>query len=205
MSDALDRLSASLASGGTALLPTDTVYGLAAALESEVGVDALYRLKDRPRSQPCQVLLLGDAPREAALEALSDHERRAAGALLPGPSTCIVADPAGTYARAAGEAVGSVGLRAPAMDGELAGLRLPLVATSANEPGGPDPATVDAVPARLRAAVSEVWDAGRLPGIASAVVDLRPLAEGAPARLVRDGPDPAAVRAVLAGVGVALV
>lgn len=205
MSDRLAQLTEALSGGGLALVPTDTVYGLVAALESEAGVEALYRLKDRPREQPCQVLLLGDVARESALSGLAPAERAAADALLPGPTTCIVGDRGGLYARAAGGEGGSVGLRAPAMRGELTALDLPLVATSANEPGGPDPATVDAVPARLRDAVEEVWDAGRLPGVASAVIDLRPLADGGPARLLREGPDPAAVRAVLAGVDVALL
>ncbi|MGI9540380.1 MAG: hypothetical protein ACR2N6_09550, partial [Miltoncostaeaceae bacterium] len=65
--------------------------------------------------------------------------------------------------------------------------------------------TVDAVPARLRDAVAEAWDAGRLPGVASAVIDLRPLAEGSAASLLREGPDPSAVRAALARVGVELL
>lgn len=205
MSGRLARLTDALRGGGLALVPTDTVYGLVAALESEPGVEALYRLKDRPREQPCQVLLLGDHARESALSELAPAERVAADALLPGPATCIVGDPGGLYRRAAGAEGGSVGVRAPAMAGELAGVDLPLVATSANEPGGPDPATVDAVPARLRDAVAEIWDAGRLPGVASAVVDLRPLTEGSAAKLLRDGPDPAAVRAALDGVGVELL
>ena len=61
------------------------------------------------------------------------------------------------------------------MEGAIAALDLPLVATSANHPGGADPASVGDVPGDLRAAVLAV-DAGALPGTASAVVDLRPVA-----------------------------
>jgi L-threonylcarbamoyladenylate synthase len=194
-------LRAALRAGGLALLPTDTVYGLAAALDSPGGVAALYALKGRPRAQPCQVLLLAPALLEAALAPLDEATRRAARALLPGPATCLVADPVHRYAPAAGEEAGSVGLRAPRMGGPLAALDLPLVATSANDPGGRDPAAIDEVPARIRAAAVCEVDAGRLPGVASAVVDLRPLAAGGPAWLLRPGADPEAVAAALAGAG----
>ena len=85
------------------------------------------------------------------------------------------------------------------VDGPAGRLDLPLVATSANEPGGPDPARLEEVPAGLRAAAT--FDAGPLPGTASTVVDLRALAAGGAATLVRPGPDPAGVARALAGWG----
>ncbi len=139
LSDDVAAARAALRAGGVALVPTDTVYGLAAALDVPAGVDALYALKGRPRAQPCQVLLFAPALLAEALDALDARTRAAAAALLPGPATCLVADPAGRYAAAAGEAAGTVGLRAPRMSGALLELDIPLVATSANHPGGPDP------------------------------------------------------------------
>ncbi|WP_217915263.1 L-threonylcarbamoyladenylate synthase [Miltoncostaea marina] len=198
-------LREALLAGGVALVPTDTVYGLAAALDSPEGVAALYALKGRPREQPCQVLLATRALLDEALAALDGRTRRAAAALLPGPATCLVPDPAGRYAAAAGAEPGAVGLRAPAGVAALSALDVPLVATSANMPGGPDPAVLADVPADLRAAVAVAVDAGRLPGTASAVVDLRHVAGGGAAALLRPGPDPAAVERVLAAEGVPLV
>ena len=93
-----------------------------------------------------------------------------------------------------------MGLRAPAA-GPLAALGLPLVATSANEPGGPDPARLDDVPDGLRRGAAAAVNAGALPGTASAVVNLRALAGGGPAILVRPGPDPGAVAGALRGAG----
>jgi L-threonylcarbamoyladenylate synthase len=202
--EAVGRLREHLLAGGLALLPTDTVYGIAAALDAPAGVAALYGLKGRPRSQPCQVLLYAPGPLEEALAGVPDPVARAARALLPGPATCLVPDPGGRFRAAAGDAPGTVGLRAPRLDGRLDGLEIPLVATSANHSGGPDPATLSAVPPELRAGVGWELDAGRLPGTASAVVDLRPLAAGEPAELVRPGPEPAAVARALEGVGAAL-
>ncbi|MGD9694137.1 MAG: L-threonylcarbamoyladenylate synthase [Thermoleophilia bacterium] len=198
-------LRAELLGGRVALLPTDTVYGLAAALDSPEGIEALYALKGRPRSQPCQVLIYG-APLLAELLARLDAVTRAiAAALLPGPATCLVPDPQGRFAAAAGDAPGAVGLRAPRMEGPLASLDLPLVATSANDPGGPDPAVVADVPERLRLGAGIVADAGHLPGTASAVLDLRAVADRGPAVLIRPGPDPAVVEAAVEVAGATLV
>ena len=61
-----------LLDGRVVLLPTDTVYGLMAALDVPAGVAALYALKDRPRDQPCQVLFYGSAALTDALSALPD-------------------------------------------------------------------------------------------------------------------------------------
>jgi tRNA A37 threonylcarbamoyladenosine synthetase subunit TsaC/SUA5/YrdC len=62
-----------------------------------------------------------------------------------------------------------------------------VAATSANDPGGPDPAVLGDVPDRIRAACAEV-DAGRLPGTASTVLDL----SGGEPRVLREGAVPAA-------------
>ncbi len=205
MSAESSELRAALIHGGVAVVPTDTVYGLAAWLDSPDGVAALYALKGRPRERPCQVLAFARPLLAEALGWLDPATQAAARALLPGPATCILPDPPGRYAAAAGAEAGSVGLRAPRMTGPLTRLDLSLIATSANLPGGPDPVTVDDVPAELRAGCAAVVDAGPLPGTASAVVDLRAVAAGGAAVLVRPGPDPGGVGAALAGVGCTLV
>ncbi len=59
-----------------------------------------------------------------------------------------------------------------------------VVSTSANDPGGPDPRSLDEIPADLRARVGAVVDGGPLPGTPSTVLDFtaeepRVLREGA--------------------------
>ena len=90
------------------------------------------------------------------------------------------------------------------MERATVGLEVPMIATSANHPGGPDPASVAGVPADMRAGCAVV-DAGPLPGTASAVVDLRRVDGGGAALLVRPGPDPAALARVMAAVGATVV
>lgn len=193
-----------LAEGGLALMPTDTVYGLCAALESDDGRAALHELKGRDPDKPCQVLIYSPDTLESLAEPLAPEMRTALDTLLPGPATCIVPDPWGRCDAAAGENKGTVGIRVPKVSGALLSFEPMLMATSANEPGGPDPHLLEEVPFRISSEVGISLDAGPLPGVASAVVDLRPLAEGGPARLVRPGPDPEAVAAALASVSVML-
>jgi len=201
---AVALLHRTLLAGGVGLVPTDTIYGLAAALDSPEGVAALYALKDRPRSQPCQVLIYSPSVLDAVIAGLDTTAARAVRALLPGRVTCIVGDPQRRFIAAAGETPGSVGLRAPDMSGPISGLDFPLIATSANDLGGCDPAVLAEVPDRIREAVDIEVDGGRLPGTASAVIDLREVGRTSAATLIRSGPSPADVRAALERVGVAL-
>ena len=191
-----------LLSGGVALLPTDTVYGLMAALDAPDGVSALYRLKKRPLTQPCQVLFFGASGLADAMAALPPATCEIAAALLPGPVTVIVPDTAGRYRAAAGATTGSVGLRAPSITGALATLDIPLIATSANHPGGPDAASVEAVPADLRNGCTITVDTGVLTPTPSAVVDLRGVERNEPVYILRPGSDPDALVATLRAIGV---
>ncbi len=192
-----DTAAAAFLDGALGLVATDTVYGLAAALDSPEGIGALYATKGRDRAQPCQVLIYRDDEFAVALAHLNEPICRAARALLPGPVTCILPDPPRRFAAAAGSEPGSVGLRFPRMEPAV-NLPIPLVATSANDPGEPDPARIADVAPHLRAAVRVIIDRGELTAVASAVVDLRPLAAGQPAILLRPGADPDALGATLA-------
>ena len=191
-----------LLAGGLAIVPTDTVYGLAAALDAPGGIEALYALKGRPRSQPCQVLVYTDELLAEALSPLDALTVHAARLLLPGPVTCIVPDPLRRYVAATGDRPGTVGIRAPSMTGPMVSLDAPLVATSANDPGETDPTTLAQVPARLVGEGIVALDAGPLPGTASTVVDLCEVATLGRATIVRLGPDPDGVARRLVAAGV---
>jgi L-threonylcarbamoyladenylate synthase len=71
------------------------------------------------------------------------------------------------------------------------------VATSANLPGGPDPRSLDDVPAELLEAVHATLDAGELPGTPSTVIDLT----GAEPRVLREGAMSAADALALLSAG----
>jgi tRNA threonylcarbamoyl adenosine modification protein (Sua5/YciO/YrdC/YwlC family) len=165
--DAIER-------GQAVIVPTDTVYGLAASAFDADAALGLYRLKSRPSTQPMAVLA---SSVDTLLELVPELGRRAgaiARALLPGPFTLVLPNPARRFAWLTGEHTDTIGVRVAELPEpmlELVGRVRALAATSANLRGGPDPAKVDDVPQELRDAVGATIDVGELPGVASTVID----------------------------------
>ena len=186
----VDDAVAAIESRLLAIVPTDTVYGLAATPFSEDAVRRLYLAKGRVEQQPT-ALVVHDLERlRECLPELSDAEERVAEVLLPGPYTLVVANPDRRFAWLGGSRPETIGVRIPALTGAADDLLArvgALVATSANLPGGPDPRTLDDVPAELRAAAAALLDGGELPGTPSTVVDLT----GSEPRVLREGAVPA--------------
>ena len=147
-----------LRAGGIVLFPADTVYGLAVDPGNEEAIERMYRLKGRPREKRSALMYFSveDVPD------LPEPARR----LLPGPVTVILAD--------------GRGIRVP--DGPRLAT-VPVLQTSANPSGGPDPRRLEDVDPAIRAGVDLEIDGGELPGTASTVVDL----SGEEARIVREG------------------
>ena len=179
--DDVDAAIAALRAGGLVVLPTDTVYGLAADGESEAAALALYAAKGRDAIQPTALLLPSVEELLQRVPGLPDDAVRMARALLPGPVTLVLPNPERRYGWLNVERPDAIGVRVPAFHGpgrEVLGALGALVATSANLPGGPDPRRLQDVPAALVDAVDAVVDAGELPGTPSTVIDLtgrRPL------------------------------
>jgi L-threonylcarbamoyladenylate synthase len=189
---------AALAAGELAIVPTDTVYGLASSPEEEP-VRRLYRAKGRAEPKPTALVAADVEVLLELIPELAGRAERAARALLPGAYTLVLPNPSRRFPWLTGDRPETIGVRIPAVDGVarelLAGARA-LVATSANHPGGPDPHRLEDVPPELRAAVAAEVDAGELPGTPSTVLDLT----GAEPRVIREGAVPAAdaLRAVTA-------
>jgi L-threonylcarbamoyladenylate synthase len=182
--DAVDGIRA----GRSIVIPTDTVYGLAAAPHSPEAVQALYRIKGRAEDQPTALVA---ASVEKLLELVPELAGRALRAFLPGPFTLILPNPAQRFRWLTGASPETIGVRVPEL---VRSARVvldrvgALAATSANRPGEPDPRRLDDVPEEIRAGCAAVFDGGELPGIPSTVVDLT----GPEPRVVREGAIPAA-------------
>jgi L-threonylcarbamoyladenylate synthase len=175
-----------LRAGLPVVLPTDTVYGLCANAYSEESVRRAYELKGREPLQP-SALLAGDV--DMLLECLPELRGRVGAilrALLPGPFTLVVPNAAGRYRWLTGERADTIGVRVPELPAPAeavlsrAGL---VMATSANLPGGPDPARLEDVPDKILEGCGAVIDAGELPGVPSTVIDLA----GDEPRVLREG------------------
>jgi L-threonylcarbamoyladenylate synthase len=161
-----------IAAGGVALFPADTVYGLACDPDNRFAVERLYLLKRRSLDKPSAVMFFGLEDAFDAIPELGERTRLAMTRLLPGALSVLVPNPAGRFALACGGDVSTLGVRVVALP-RLAGVRRPVLQSSANRAGGADPRRLEDVPALLRAAVDIVIDGGELPGTPSSVVDLR--------------------------------
>ncbi len=186
-------LEACLSGDGVAVIPTDTVYGLACNPASEIAMRRIYELKRRPPAKPAAVMFF---TRKAALESLSGlvpRTRAVLATLLPGPVTLLLANPERRFPLACDPAVdgsGLLGLRVPAFEGTLAALAavgVPAAQSSANFSGGHDPRSLQEVPLELREGVDLVLDGGELPGTASTVIDLSKYERCGRWRIVREG------------------
>jgi L-threonylcarbamoyladenylate synthase len=177
---------AAIRAGRLAIVPTDTVYGLATTPYREESVLTLYRAKGREGRQPTAVVAASLEALERLLPELPEPSAAIARALLPGPYTLIVPNPAERLRWLTGTRPDAIGVRVPAVEGparELLRRVGALVATSANLPGGPDPHTLADVPEQLRAAADALLDGGPLPGTPSTVIDLT----GAEPVVLREG------------------
>ena len=174
MTDVVARAVAALRRGDLVVLPTDTVYGLAAAARLEAAALALYRLKGRTSIQPTAIVAAVVDDLVAAVPELAGRPEALARAVLPGAYTLVLPNPAQRLPWLNGERPQAIGVRVPLL-GPLAGAIVhqggPVVATSANLPGGADPRSAAEIPEQIAAGVAAVVDGGRLPGVPSTVID----------------------------------
>jgi tRNA threonylcarbamoyl adenosine modification protein (Sua5/YciO/YrdC/YwlC family) len=186
MSGAAKDFERVIRGGGLAVFPADTVYGIACSPLDEFAVERLYLLKRRPKSKPSGVMFFSVEAALAALPSLGDRTRAALRDLLPGGVTLLLPNPSGHFPLACGEDPSTLGVRVPDVP-LLAGVGVPVLQSSANLAGGPDPRRLDEVPELLKAAVELVLDGGELPGTPSTVVDLRRYEETGGWSVVREG------------------
>ncbi len=147
--DGIEDARAALAAGRLVVLPTETVYGLAADAANPAAVAAIFEAKGRPRFNPliAHVADLAMAERTAVFD---EDARKLAAAFWPGPLTLVLpvaeATPVCDLARAG---LDTVAVRVPAHPVArqvIEAFGAPVVAPSANRSGRPSPTIfIDAV------------------------------------------------------------
>ena len=198
MSSELEAAVQALVGGRLAVVPTDTVYGLAACADREDAVHLLYRAKGRDLLQPTALVASDLATLVERVPELRGRAEQIANTLLPGPYTLVLANPARRYPWLTGRSPEAIGVRVPGMTGvgrELLARVGALAASSANLHGGADPRTLDEVPDEIRAAAEALLDAGELAGTPSTVLDF----SGLEPRVLREGAAPSAEALRLVG------
>jgi tRNA threonylcarbamoyl adenosine modification protein (Sua5/YciO/YrdC/YwlC family) len=182
--------------GELVVIPTDTVYGIAADAFSPAAVKRLLAAKGRGRESPPPVLVPDVATLDALAENVPDEVRALVARFWPGGLTVIL--PArSSLSWDLGEARGTVALRMPANDIALKLLAEtgPLAVSSANLTGKPAASTSAEAQADLGDSVSVYLNGGAVgaehdgaPDPASTIVDATELGtEGGKLRIVRRG------------------
>jgi tRNA threonylcarbamoyl adenosine modification protein (Sua5/YciO/YrdC/YwlC family) len=177
VSETLDFESAlaALGRGEVVAVPTDTVYGLAASLDDEGAIAALFALKRRPPSVPTPVLVHSLEQVESLGVKVDSRTRALAAAFWPGALTIVVSAPARIAALVRSD-THAVGFRVP--DDELLGRLLeksgPLAVTSANEHGLAPCTSAREVLEHFagREHFAGVLDGGERHGVVSTVLDI---------------------------------
>ncbi|WP_298229366.1 L-threonylcarbamoyladenylate synthase [Gryllotalpicola sp.] len=188
---------AAIRRGHLAVIPTDTVYGIAADAFDAKAVANLLEAKGRGRQSPPPVLIPGTAQLEALAASVPDEVRMLAAAFWPGGLTIVLpAQPSLQWDL--GDTHGTVALRMPrstvALD--LLAETGPLAVSSANKTGLPAAKTAQEAAEMLGEEIAVYLDAGPSgadyadageAGGASTIVDATGLAAGLPVTILRQG------------------
>lgn len=184
--DELSRLSALLARGGVAAIPTETFYGLAADPTSETGVRRILAVKRREADRPLLVLI-GAREQLGPLGVTSQaHTLDRFFAIWPAALTVVF--PLRTPIPASRDGF-SLGVRVPAHDAlrELLARVGPMTGTSLNRSGEVPCEEADEVARQFPGEIDVLVDGGRTPGgLPSTLVD----ATVEPPRVLRAGAFP---------------
>ncbi|OUE27069.1 Threonylcarbamoyl-AMP synthase [Clavibacter michiganensis] len=175
--------------GEVVVIPTDTVYGVAADAFNPEAVQRLLDAKGRGRDAPPPVLIPGQSTLDALADFVPDVVRRLVDEFWPGGLTVIlVAQPSLVWDL--GETRGTVALRMPANSFalELLAETGPLAVSSANRTGEPAATTAQEAVDQLGESVDIFLDGGAAGGAASTIVDASRVTDaGGRVRIVREG------------------
>lgn len=155
-----------LRAGGIVALPTDTVYGIAVALDTPGGIEALFTAKQRPPDKGI-MLLLADAAQAPTIGQWPPAAAALADVFWPGGLTVIVPQRADMPLPAAlTGGLPTIGLRVPdhPTPRALAAAVGPLPTTSANVSGLPEARTAAEIVEQLGEAIALVIDGGSAHG-----------------------------------------
>ena len=125
--------SRSLLNGSTIILPTDTVYGIAALAGNKKAVEKIFKIKKRPKSLPL-IIFVKSIKDAAKIAEFSPLDAVLAKKLWPGPLTLILRKKKSKIYNG-DKRLSKIGIRIPKNKTVLAllnKLKKPLATTSAN-------------------------------------------------------------------------
>jgi L-threonylcarbamoyladenylate synthase len=190
-----------LRDGGIVAIPTDTVYGLAVALDAPGALDRLFELKGRPADRAVAVLL-ADAAQAGQIATMTPAARALGAAFWPGGLTLVLRQrPDRPLPEGLTGGRPTIGVRVPDHPAPrtIAAELGPLPTSSANRSGEPEAPDAAAIEATFGGGIELILDGGPAPGARpSTVVD----ASGTEPRVLRPGAVAAeAIESVLRDMG----
>lgn len=171
----IKKAALSLKEGNLLIFPTDTVYGLGANVLDSVAMRKLLEIKKREMAKPFALLIGETDDVYKYCKNIPPLFFMITKRFWPGAIT-VVLDAQDAMPKEAMGIDSSVALRMPDSSIALSLLReagVPIAASSANFPGGADPAGIDEIEKSLIDEVALVIDGGMCQGVPSTVVDLR--------------------------------
>jgi L-threonylcarbamoyladenylate synthase len=185
----VEQATTILKQGGIVACPTDTVYGVVAAINIEPAVERIYQIKGRPRSQALPILLADKSQMVDVAKIVPLLAWRLADKFWPGALTMVLlkSESVSNIVTGGGKTIAVRMANHPMPTAIIRGLGVPIVGTSANLSGHPSALTAEEVRTQLGDRVDMIIDGGRCPGgIESTIVDL----SGEEPRIIRQGAIP---------------
>jgi len=163
----IEEAAGVLREGGLVIIPTETVYGIAANMLNKKTLSRLYEIKKRPKDKPFSLHIDRKERIEEFCRAIPVCAYKLIDKFWPGPLTLIL--------KSAREA-GTIGIRMPDDDIALkiiGSAEIPVVSPSANISGGKPPVKFSEAIKELDGLVDFAIDAGDTKlGVESTIVDL---------------------------------
>lgn len=184
--EALKEAAKVLRVGGLVAFPTETVYGLGAAIHREEGIRRIFHVKGRPADNPLILHLYSEEQLSEVVSEIPQTAKILAEEYWPGPLTLVLPKKE-TVPAEVSAGLPTVAVRIPAHPVAielLAKTGIPVAAPSANLSGRPSPTLGSHVITDLNGKVELILDAGPTGvGVESTVLDL----SGDHPRLLRPG------------------
>jgi L-threonylcarbamoyladenylate synthase len=185
MNELATQLDACVLRGGVAVFPADGLYGLACDPSDAAAIARIHAIKGRDDGKPSAVMFFSPLAMRELISAVGPRTRDAFAAMLPGPVTLVVDNPAGLYPLACREDRSRLGVRL--IDGPLQGAAAAIFQTSANRASEPARSRFEDIDPGIVAAADVALDGGELTGLPSTVIDITAIEFGGEPVILREG------------------